>query len=97
MHSYKREQQLARQRRDPHIVVLYRNFEEVDHFSIPVTDPRFIKHPDIAEMAYSRALKRNIEWDELAVQHFQHVVFCDPQGQIVSGLDRMMPSCKLAV
>lgn len=47
---------MERRVKNPHIVILYKEGEQVGHLSIPQTDPRFVKGHDLFEMAYDKIM-----------------------------------------
>jgi hypothetical protein len=71
--------------RDHNVTVLLED-KIVKEFSLPSTDPRFVKIPDLIEMAYSRALALSEEWDQLQLFCYGIIERIDRDGNPVRRL-----------
>ena len=71
--------------RHPHHVSLYRGNELIHTFSIPPTDPRFVKADDLAKLARDKAIANfpNHPWSTLTVALYGWDVRISRAGHIL--------------
>lgn len=63
-----------------HAVTLYQDGRIVDEFSMPATDPRFVKDDGIFDLTYQEAKKRE-NWDTFSVFACGLLIFGNKEGE----------------